>query len=244
MDYCNPCRRHLNGALACPGCGTAIEELRAYAHRVPAQGGPQDPPAVPAYATYRAEEQYGAPSLAGDAHAGHEATAGDFGGHGNAGGTGGYGGQGLAGAYGPGGDQGAAAVYGTGATSSYGAGGNESTPYGVEGHGITSYGPDEGSGSRAYASRIRRSRSRRDSRSPCDNPASGSRANRSPSRSSRATWTPASVAAATLTRRSAGSGRRSTSPRASSRSTIPVTFDGSHFSFWASLRMGSGSRDS
>ncbi|MGW2044774.1 SCO2400 family protein [Streptomyces sp. NPDC001858] len=29
MDYCNPCRRHLNGALACPGCGTAAEQLRA-----------------------------------------------------------------------------------------------------------------------------------------------------------------------------------------------------------------------
>ena len=22
MDYCHPCRRHLNGALACPGCGS------------------------------------------------------------------------------------------------------------------------------------------------------------------------------------------------------------------------------
>ncbi|WP_457034108.1 SCO2400 family protein, partial [Kitasatospora sp. P5_F3] len=21
MDYCAPCRRHLNGALSCPGCG-------------------------------------------------------------------------------------------------------------------------------------------------------------------------------------------------------------------------------
>ncbi|MDX2838566.1 SCO2400 family protein, partial [Streptomyces ipomoeae] len=30
-DYCHPCRRHLNGALACPGCGTSVEELRAYA---------------------------------------------------------------------------------------------------------------------------------------------------------------------------------------------------------------------
>ncbi|MFI2435517.1 hypothetical protein [Streptomyces sp. NPDC018693] len=29
MDYCHPCRRHLNGALACPGCGTAAEALRA-----------------------------------------------------------------------------------------------------------------------------------------------------------------------------------------------------------------------
>ncbi|WP_420865634.1 SCO2400 family protein, partial [Streptomyces prasinopilosus] len=25
MDYCHPCRRHLNGALACPGCGTPAE---------------------------------------------------------------------------------------------------------------------------------------------------------------------------------------------------------------------------
>ncbi|WP_420713518.1 SCO2400 family protein, partial [Streptomyces sp. MBT28] len=27
MDYCHPCRRHLNGALACPGCGTPVGEL-------------------------------------------------------------------------------------------------------------------------------------------------------------------------------------------------------------------------
>ncbi|MDH2394035.1 hypothetical protein QCN29_35910, partial [Streptomyces sp. HNM0663] len=27
MDYCQPCRRHLNGALACAGCGTPAEEL-------------------------------------------------------------------------------------------------------------------------------------------------------------------------------------------------------------------------
>ncbi|WP_443060024.1 hypothetical protein OHN37_14520 [Streptomyces sp. NBC_00485] len=30
MDYCHPCQRHLNGALACPGCGTHVEQLRAY----------------------------------------------------------------------------------------------------------------------------------------------------------------------------------------------------------------------
>ncbi|WP_333752361.1 SCO2400 family protein, partial [Streptomyces sp. IBSBF 2394] len=29
MDYCHPCRRHLNGALACPGCGSPAHELRA-----------------------------------------------------------------------------------------------------------------------------------------------------------------------------------------------------------------------
>ncbi|MEY7979466.1 hypothetical protein AB8O53_24485, partial [Streptomyces pilosus] len=28
MDFCHPCRRHLNGALACPGCGTPVETLR------------------------------------------------------------------------------------------------------------------------------------------------------------------------------------------------------------------------
>ncbi|WP_452835809.1 SCO2400 family protein [Streptomyces liangshanensis] len=28
MDYCHQCRRHLNGALTCAGCGTAAEELR------------------------------------------------------------------------------------------------------------------------------------------------------------------------------------------------------------------------
>ncbi|MFD8793812.1 SCO2400 family protein [Streptomyces vinaceus] len=27
MDYCHACRRHLNGALACAGCGTPIEYL-------------------------------------------------------------------------------------------------------------------------------------------------------------------------------------------------------------------------
>ncbi|MGJ3559451.1 SCO2400 family protein [Streptomyces sp. INA 01156] len=30
MDYRHPCRRHLNGALACPGCGTPVETLRAH----------------------------------------------------------------------------------------------------------------------------------------------------------------------------------------------------------------------
>jgi hypothetical protein len=26
MDYCSVCRRHINGALSCPGCGTPVEE--------------------------------------------------------------------------------------------------------------------------------------------------------------------------------------------------------------------------
>lgn len=59
MDYCDPCRRHLNGALACPGCGTSLEALRAY---------PTQPYSLPqeAYAEYGG---VGGPHE-GDAHAG------------------------------------------------------------------------------------------------------------------------------------------------------------------------------
>lgn len=31
MDYCHPCRRHLNGALACAGCGTPADAPAPYA---------------------------------------------------------------------------------------------------------------------------------------------------------------------------------------------------------------------
>ncbi|NEB45375.1 hypothetical protein G3I45_13440, partial [Streptomyces sp. SID339] len=41
MDYCHPCRRHLNGALACPGCGTPAEACREYAQSV---AGPHEEP--------------------------------------------------------------------------------------------------------------------------------------------------------------------------------------------------------
>ncbi|MFE9764548.1 hypothetical protein ACFYPC_08470 [Streptomyces sp. NPDC005808] len=34
MDYCLPCHRHLNGALACPGCGTPAEKVREHADAV------------------------------------------------------------------------------------------------------------------------------------------------------------------------------------------------------------------
>ncbi|MEU0601617.1 hypothetical protein ABZ484_25730 [Streptomyces sp. NPDC006393] len=37
MNYCHPCRRHLNGALACPGCGTPAEALHEYADAAPAE---------------------------------------------------------------------------------------------------------------------------------------------------------------------------------------------------------------
>lgn len=70
------------------------------------------------------------------------------------------------------------------------------------------------------------------------------RAKSSDSRRARAIRRPSAVAAATFTRRSPGEGCRSTRSRASSRSTIPVTFDGSHFSRCATCRIGSGPRDS
>ncbi|MFF3604697.1 hypothetical protein [Streptomyces sp. NPDC002463] len=35
MDYCHACRRHLNGALACAGCGTPVEELRYETPHIP-----------------------------------------------------------------------------------------------------------------------------------------------------------------------------------------------------------------
>ncbi|MYT70953.1 MULTISPECIES: hypothetical protein [unclassified Streptomyces] len=37
MDYCHPCHRHLNGALACPGCGTPADAVRACAEAVDEQ---------------------------------------------------------------------------------------------------------------------------------------------------------------------------------------------------------------
>ncbi|MFD5741920.1 hypothetical protein ACFXJM_11860 [Streptomyces massasporeus] len=52
MDYCDPCRRHLNGALACPGCGTSADTLRGRGQEYGAYGataaghsgaGPQGP---------------------------------------------------------------------------------------------------------------------------------------------------------------------------------------------------------
>ncbi|WP_426497330.1 SCO2400 family protein [Streptomyces sp. D54] len=61
MDYCHPCRRHLNGALACAGCGTPAEALGLYA--VPA-------PAGPAPGVRDARDGTAAPSGAGDARRG------------------------------------------------------------------------------------------------------------------------------------------------------------------------------
>ncbi|WP_267245712.1 SCO2400 family protein [Streptomyces sp. PR69] len=41
MDYCQPCRRHLNGALACAGCGTPAEELHRHTSGLGAPAGDQ-----------------------------------------------------------------------------------------------------------------------------------------------------------------------------------------------------------
>ncbi|MYZ11507.1 hypothetical protein GT028_29715, partial [Streptomyces sp. SID2999] len=44
MDYCHPCRRHLNGALACPGCGApALSAVGPAATSASASGGSADP---------------------------------------------------------------------------------------------------------------------------------------------------------------------------------------------------------
>ncbi|WP_446423362.1 SCO2400 family protein, partial [Kitasatospora purpeofusca] len=47
MNYCAPCRRHLNGALACPGCGapaTGPDRPSPPAPRVGAAAGPLPEP--------------------------------------------------------------------------------------------------------------------------------------------------------------------------------------------------------
>jgi hypothetical protein len=55
MDFCHPCRRHLNGALACPGCGTPAETLRAQRQEPAAPAGHEGE----AYGAARAGETSG-----------------------------------------------------------------------------------------------------------------------------------------------------------------------------------------
>ncbi|MEU9006881.1 hypothetical protein AB0D15_34405, partial [Streptomyces sp. NPDC048551] len=43
MNYCPACRRHLNGALACAGCGTPAEYLMPAAPPGPAEAQPPQP---------------------------------------------------------------------------------------------------------------------------------------------------------------------------------------------------------
>ncbi|MEU9864322.1 hypothetical protein AB0D99_25950 [Streptomyces sp. NPDC047971] len=60
MDYCHQCRRHLNGALACAGCGTPVEELR---YETPQAAAPR-PVAAPRveYAEPAARVEYEEPT--------------------------------------------------------------------------------------------------------------------------------------------------------------------------------------
>ncbi|MGW8689978.1 SCO2400 family protein [[Kitasatospora] papulosa] len=55
MDYCHPCQRHLNGALACAGCGTPADALVPFA--VPADRPGRD--AEPARAASQALDTTG-----------------------------------------------------------------------------------------------------------------------------------------------------------------------------------------
>ncbi|WP_456340847.1 SCO2400 family protein [Streptomyces shenzhenensis] len=71
MDYCHPCRRHLNGALACPGCGTAAETLRASAREAAASE-----PAVPGGTPY-AEQGFAADGYGPDGDGGEDDGDGD-----------------------------------------------------------------------------------------------------------------------------------------------------------------------
>ncbi|MGW5372353.1 SCO2400 family protein, partial [Streptomyces sp. NPDC004011] len=66
MDFCHPCQRHLNGALACPGCGAPA---RPHAPRADGSAAPGYAPAV---AGPHGQEAHGA-TPAGHASAGHPA---------------------------------------------------------------------------------------------------------------------------------------------------------------------------
>ncbi|MEV4682659.1 SCO2400 family protein [Streptomyces kurssanovii] len=52
MDYCSSCRRHLNGALVCPGCGAYAPDIAPPTHRV----GTTAATAATAWEPYGAEE--------------------------------------------------------------------------------------------------------------------------------------------------------------------------------------------
>ncbi|MFC9487019.1 hypothetical protein ACFTZM_13175, partial [Streptomyces hydrogenans] len=67
MDYCHACRRHLNGALACAGCGTPVERLRYDTPHAPPPAAPHEGaeapepyPTGPSYATDPYADPYAA----------------------------------------------------------------------------------------------------------------------------------------------------------------------------------------
>ncbi|MEU7277397.1 hypothetical protein AB0A69_01175 [Streptomyces sp. NPDC045431] len=66
MDFCHQCQRHLNGALACAGCGTPAEELRHDDPHTPAADDlvielsrDEEPPAGPRRARTQADRRRG-----------------------------------------------------------------------------------------------------------------------------------------------------------------------------------------
>ncbi|WP_217555531.1 hypothetical protein [Streptomyces sp. GbtcB6] len=81
MDYCSSCRRHLNGALACPGCGAYAPDIAPRATAAPATTGAAvwQAPAdttwfdTDTYAEEAAEEPYDGPDGAPSAPLGRAA---------------------------------------------------------------------------------------------------------------------------------------------------------------------------
>ncbi|MGW3131910.1 SCO2400 family protein [Streptomyces sp. NPDC001123] len=81
MDYCSSCRRHLNGALACPGCGAYAPDIAPRAVAAPATTGaaawqaPADTARsdTDAYAEEAAEDPYDGPGAAASAPLGRAA---------------------------------------------------------------------------------------------------------------------------------------------------------------------------
>ncbi|MEU0684368.1 SCO2400 family protein [Streptomyces albogriseolus] len=60
MDYCSTCRRHLNGALVCPGCGAYAPDIApgvADGHRVPGPAATASGTAGAAGAAHRADAE-------------------------------------------------------------------------------------------------------------------------------------------------------------------------------------------
>ncbi|MEU0255475.1 hypothetical protein ABZ299_23880, partial [Streptomyces sp. NPDC006184] len=63
MNFCHPCQRHLNGALACPGCGTPATYAQtpptayeAYAYTLPQ--APNQPTAADVAGGVAAADEY------------------------------------------------------------------------------------------------------------------------------------------------------------------------------------------
>lgn len=57
MDYCSSCRRHLNGALVCPGCGAYAPDIAPVAHQGHRYDFPPDRPSAPQAHAYEPLEE-------------------------------------------------------------------------------------------------------------------------------------------------------------------------------------------